>query len=157
MRPHTPKILDDSYEALGVAAPIRTKPSWYPLKKRAFDLSLTLLAMPVWLPLLALVLAVVKLADPLAPALFRQSRTGLNGVRFEILKVRTMVPGADQAPSSRPTLRSVRETQHKSRLDPRVTIGRSLRSTHLDELPQLFNVLRGEIESCWASPEHPAS
>lgn len=114
--------------------------------KRAFDLTLTLAAMPVWLPVLAALIAMVKISDRLNPAIFRQWRTGFHGRRFQVFKIRTMVPNAEQLIKELVAHNEVGGPQFKMRNDPRVTrIGRILRKTYLDELPQLFNVLKGEM------------
>ena len=113
-----------------------------------------LLTLPV---LLALALA-VRLGSP-GPALFRQGRLGLGGRRFEVLKFRTMCRDAEAALSEHPGLREA-YLEHGYKLpsaaDPRVTrLGRLLRRTSLDELPQLFNVLRGEMSLVGPRPVVP--
>jgi len=114
--------------------------------KRAFDLTVTLAAMPLWLPVLAALIAAVKVSDPRNPAIFRQWRTGYHGRRFQVFKIRTMVPNAEQLMKELMAHNEVGGPQFKMRNDPRVTgIGRILRKTCLDELPQLFNVLKGEM------------
>ena len=114
--------------------------------KRAFDLTVTLAAMPVWLPFLAVLITVVKISDPRNPALFRQWRTGYRGRRFKVFKIRTMVPNAEQFVKELMAHNEVGGPQFKMRNDPRVTrIGRFLRKTYLDELPQLINVVKGEM------------
>ena len=116
----------------------------YSALKRAFDFVaaalLTVLTSPVWLA----TAAAVKLDSP-GPVLFRQLRVGLNGHPFSILKFRSMRTGAaTYAPSPR------------GDVDPRITrIGRVLRTTGLDELPQLINVLRGEMSLVGPRPEMP--
>lgn len=103
--------------------------------KRCEDLVLTSLALVFLTPLMALIAIGIKLDSP-GPVFFRQPREGYNGRVFELLKFRTMFPDkADQA--------AARQT---SRNDPRVTkFGEILRRMSLDELPQLINVLRGEM------------
>jgi len=102
--------------------------------KRAVDLLLSSIGLVITSPILLLVAAAVRLADR-GPALFRQERMGRNLVPFHMLKFRTMVVGAEQhGPGV------------TARGDARVTpVGRWLRDSKLDELPQLFNVLRGEM------------
>jgi exopolysaccharide biosynthesis polyprenyl glycosylphosphotransferase len=103
--------------------------------KRAFDVAVSAVALVCLLPVLLAVTALVKLGSP-GPVLFRQTRQGLHGQPFEILKFRTMY--ADMGDPSC-TLQTIRN-------DTRVTrIGRFLRSTSLDELPQLLNVLLGTM------------
>ena len=112
--------------------------------KRAFDMIGSLAAILVLAPLMALIALAIKLTSP-GPILFRQTRIGCEGSQFELLKFRTMFDGADQMKQE---LRALNETEGLFKLtdDPRVTrVGRVLRRTALDELPQLFNVLRGEM------------
>src|SRR5271165_4678584 len=113
------------------------------LLKRTMDLlgSLTLLLLSS--PVLLLVAAVVPLTSK-GPALFRQERVGVNGKAFRILKFRTMVANAEQY--SGPVL--------ASESDPRITgLGRFLRALRIDELPQLFNVLKGDMSLVGPRPE----
>ncbi len=113
--------------------------------KRAFDLlgaSLGLLAVS---PLLAVIAVAIKLEDR-GPVFFRQQRVGRHGQRFEMLKFRTMVPNADAMKDSLRDRNEAKEGLFKIARDPRVTrVGRLLRSSALDELPQLWNIVRGEM------------
>lgn len=116
--------------------------------KRVLDCLLVLLVLPVALPLI-LACALAVALDGKSP-FYWQSRIGRNGFRFSILKIRTMVPDADKVLDAyleaNPDAR--REWDHKQKLcnDPRVTpVGLILRKTSLDELPQLWNVLKGEM------------
>lgn len=126
------------------------------LFKRAFDLLLTLLVLPFVLPLMGVIALAIKLDSP-GPVLFRQVRVGENGRLFTMLKFRSMVQNADQM---RHVIEELDETgrihQRKNKPDPRVTrVGRFLRRTSLDELPQLFNVLKGEMSLVGPRPEMP--
>jgi exopolysaccharide biosynthesis polyprenyl glycosylphosphotransferase len=113
--------------------------------KRAFDLfgaSLGLLAVS---PLLVVIAAAIKL-DGRGPVFFRQQRVGRHGKRFEMLKFRTMVPGADALKAGLRDRNEAQEGLFKIAEDPRVTrVGRLLRRSALDELPQLWNIVRGEM------------
>ncbi len=112
--------------------------------KRGMDLIGASVGLAVAAPLIALVAVLIKL-DSRGPVLFRQVRTGREGVRFQILKFRTMVDGAD---SQKGQLSSLNEAVglFKIAADPRVTrMGRFIRKTSLDELPQLWNVIRGDM------------
>jgi exopolysaccharide biosynthesis polyprenyl glycosylphosphotransferase len=113
--------------------------------KRAIDLVSATLGLIVLMPLMLLVAAAVKLTSP-GPVLFRQERYGLNKRRFWLYKFRTMVPDAEKL---QPMLESKNEAAgpvFKITNDPRLTsVGRILRRTSLDELPQLINVIRGEM------------
>jgi exopolysaccharide biosynthesis polyprenyl glycosylphosphotransferase len=113
--------------------------------KRAFDLvgaSLGLLAIS---PLMIAFAIAIKL-DSRGPVFFRQLRVGRHGRRFEMLKFRTMIPDADSLKDSLRDLNEAQEGLFKIAEDPRVTrVGRFLRRTALDELPQLFNIIAGEM------------
>jgi exopolysaccharide biosynthesis polyprenyl glycosylphosphotransferase len=114
------------------------------LIKRALDVVCASLALVLLAPLFA-VLAVLLRLDTPGPVLFRQTRIGRGGVPFEMFKFRTMVDGAD---AQKPGLRELNEAQGLFKIaeDPRITrIGRPLRRSSLDELPQLWNVVRGEM------------
>mgnify|MGYP005851446083 CR=1 FL=1 len=126
------------------------------LTKRIFDLTLTLLTMPIALPLMGLIAIAIRLDSP-GPVIFSQTRVGENGKLFKMHKFRSMVKDADRM---RYVIEQVDENgriiQDKRRHDPRVTrVGRFLRRTSLDELPQLFNVLKGEMSLVGPRPEMP--
>jgi lipopolysaccharide/colanic/teichoic acid biosynthesis glycosyltransferase len=114
--------------------------------KRALDVvgSLALLLL-LALPMLFLA-ALIKLRDPGASVLFKQERTGRGGRRFNLLKFRTMVPNADELKEQLREQSLVPWPDFRLEDDPRVTkLGRFMRRTSLDELPQLINVLRGQM------------
>ena len=117
--------------------------------KYLFDLALVLITMPFWLPLCAVIYMLIWLEDKNNP-LFLHERIGKDGRAFKTFKFRTMVPNAEdvlrKVLAEDDELRQEWETFYKLRKDPRITkIGSFLRRTSLDELPQLFNVLRGEM------------
>jgi exopolysaccharide biosynthesis polyprenyl glycosylphosphotransferase len=113
--------------------------------KRAFDLICTSIGLVVIAPLLALIALAIKLDSP-GPVFFRQLRVGHNGKRFHVLKFRTMVRDADALKESLRNLNEAQEGLFKIAADPRVTrAGRWLRSSALDELPQLLNIMKGEM------------
>jgi exopolysaccharide biosynthesis polyprenyl glycosylphosphotransferase len=118
---------------------------WRLLVKRAMDIGLTLAAMPVVLPLMGLIALAIRRDSP-GPAFFRQLRVGQNKRRFLLYKFRTMIEGSERFQSELEHLNEAQGPIFKIANDPRVTwVGRILRRTSLDELPQLFNVLRGEM------------
>ncbi len=118
----------------------------YHFWKRVMDLSLTLLSAVFWLPLLGLIALFIKLESPGAPVIFQQERTGKNGERFKMYKFRTMVVNAEELKQQYLHLNELKWPDFKITNDPRVTrIGRLLRKTSLDELPQLFNVILGQM------------
>jgi exopolysaccharide biosynthesis polyprenyl glycosylphosphotransferase len=125
------------------------------LVKRAFDLLFTLLLLPLALPLMGLIGLAIYLDSP-GPALFRQQRVGENGRLFEMLKFRTMVASAEALHLAAGPVEEQGKVIRKTADDPRVTrIGRILRRASLDELPQLFNVLKGEMSLVGPRPELP--
>ena len=113
---------------------------------RLLDLLLGTLLLVLSLPLLAIASLLIRLEGG-GSAIYRQTRVGRNGEEFELLKLRTMVPGSDPVGIGTAVTRD----------DPRVTrTGRWLRRTSLDELPNLFNVLRGEMALVGPRPTIPA-
>ena len=118
----------------------------YLVGKRAFDLAFCMLLLPFVLPLLVLCAIAILLDSPTGPVHIAQTRTGKDGVRFRMIKFRTMVPNAE---ALKPALAHLNERpwpDFKITNDPRITrIGRFLRQTSLDELPQLINVVKGEM------------
>lgn len=114
--------------------------------RRAFDIAVSALALGVLALPLALVLLVVRLESPGHP-IFRQRRVGLDGREFDVLKVRTMVQGAEQMGAGLAIVQG----------DSRITrLGRFLRRSSIDELPQFVNVLRGEMSIVGPRPTVPA-
>ena len=113
--------------------------------KRIFDLALTLAFAPIWLPLVGLLALYVRVVDG-GPSFFRQERVGRDGHTFQCLKFRTMVRNAEE--DGRPRLATVG--------DPRIVRGlKWMRATRADELPQLWNVLTGEMSLVGPRPERP--
>jgi len=117
----------------------------YSAKKRALDLAVCLILLPVALPILLACALLVKLTSK-GPVLFVQERTGLGGNRFKILKFRTMVPNATNMKKGLESENLMGGPDFKLANDPRVTrVGIFLRKTSLDEAPQLWNILRGDM------------
>jgi exopolysaccharide production protein ExoY len=117
--------------------------------KRLIDIVLAASGIVLLAPLLIICFVATVVVSP-GPALFRHRRVGFNGRYFDCLKFRTMVTDAEERLrallESDPSAAAEWATNHKLRHDPRVTaIGEILRKSSLDELPQLFNVLRGEM------------
>jgi exopolysaccharide biosynthesis polyprenyl glycosylphosphotransferase len=123
--------------------------------KRVFDLLMTLFLLPVSLLIMLIIAIGIKLEGP-GPVIFKQKRAGENGRIFNMFKFRTMVPGAEEL---RHLVENVNEDGnliHKSDHDPRVTrVGRFLRKTSLDELPQLINIFKGDMSLVGPRPEMP--
>jgi len=119
---------------------------FYLRAKRAFDLTLVTGTIPFWLALITIIYVLIRITSPGAPAIFIQWRTGKNGKRFPMYKFRSMVPNAEELKITYAHLNELKWPDFKITNDPRITpLGKFLRKTSLDELPQLFNVLRGEM------------
>jgi lipopolysaccharide/colanic/teichoic acid biosynthesis glycosyltransferase len=118
----------------------------YHRSKRVVDLVLCALAMPLLGSLFLLCALLIKLESPDGPVMFAQYRTGKNGRRFKIYKFRTMVPNAEELKLKLAHLNELQWPDFKITNDPRITrVGRILRKTSLDELPQLLNVIKGDM------------
>lgn len=124
--------------------------------KRLFDITVSLALIVLLSPMMLLIALLIKLESP-GPVIFKQERIGEHGRRFQMFKFRSMYIDADRrwhevAKRDETTGKLL----HKQKDDPRVTrVGRKLRRTSLDELPQLFNVLRGEMSLVGPRPEMP--
>ncbi len=122
--------------------------------KRAIDVLLSLAALSLLFPFLLFVFLAIRLTSP-GPAIFRQERCGLNGRRFILFKFRTMVADAEARKQALAHL-NVKSTAFKIPNDPRLTpLGRWLRKFSIDELPQLWNILRGEMSIVGPRPPVP--
>jgi exopolysaccharide biosynthesis polyprenyl glycosylphosphotransferase len=123
--------------------------------KRLFDVVTAAAGLVVASPLIALSALAVKLEDR-GPVLYRQTRVGKDGVDFELLKLRTMVVDAEAKLDSIAHLNEADGPLFKVKNDPRITrVGRFLRKTSLDELPQLVNVLKNEMSMVGPRPALP--
>ena len=118
---------------------------WRMVTKRTVDLTVSATALVLLAPVLLLAAATIKLTSP-GPVVFTQERYGLNRRRFRMYKLRTMVADAEALQVTLETQNEASGPVFKIREDPRITaVGRLLRRTSLDEVPQLVNVLRGEM------------
>ena len=123
--------------------------------KRGFDLVITLFLLPMSLVIMAIIAIAIKLEGS-GSVLFQQKRVGENGRLFDMFKFRTMVTDAENLRHLVEKYDPDGQLIHKSNQDPRVTgVGRFLRKTSLDELPQLLNILRGEMSLVGPRPEIP--
>ena len=122
--------------------------------KRAFDLVVAVAGLVVLSPVIGLAALLIKLTSP-GPVIYRQARCGLNGRRFTFYKFRSMVVNADEIKAQLAHL-SERQVAFKLSRDPRVTpVGRWLRKFSIDEVPQLYNVLRGDMSIVGPRPPLP--
>jgi exopolysaccharide biosynthesis polyprenyl glycosylphosphotransferase len=158
--PHVVDALGPSLEidhvqgvtVLGISPPELSTSSWF--LKRTMDISVAAVALAVAMPVMLLVAACIKLTSP-GPVLFSQERVGRRGSRFRIRKFRTMVQDAE-AQESRLRPLSAHPAWLLLADDPRITrLGRVLRHTSLDELPQLWNVLVGDMSLVGPRPMPP--
>jgi exopolysaccharide production protein ExoY len=117
----------------------------YQVAKRTFDFSASLLAIILLLPVYLIISIIIAVTEGM-PVAFRQTRIGKGGKLFTIYKFRTMVRNAEEVLKAHPELMEEYKQHYKIKNDPRISkFGRFLRKSSLDELPQLFNVLKGEM------------
>jgi lipopolysaccharide/colanic/teichoic acid biosynthesis glycosyltransferase len=141
-----PKSRPKAVEAVPVRRPRGpVRHEWYLPLKSAIDFTAALVLFLIALPVIGIAALVVKLTSR-GPAFYTQTRVGRHGRPFTIYKIRTMVDNCESLTGPRWSIPG----------DPRITrIGQFLRLTHLDELPQLLNVLRGEMSLIGPRPERP--
>jgi exopolysaccharide biosynthesis polyprenyl glycosylphosphotransferase len=131
-------------QALIVARPLKATESGSRLGKRLFDLTVSICAIVLFAPVMLLVAAAISIEDG-EPVLYRQERVGRDGKTFNIYKFRSMGLNAEKDGAKFATVGDVRVTR----------VGKFIRRTSLDELPQLFNVLKGEMSIVGPRPERP--
>jgi exopolysaccharide biosynthesis polyprenyl glycosylphosphotransferase len=128
-----------------IAAYTGVRDGWPLLVKRVLDLAISFTLLVLLAPLFLVVAALIKLTSH-GPVFFRQERMGINKRRFIIYKFRTMIPNAEEMMATLEDLNEVSGPVFKIMDDPRITpIGKFLRRTSIDELPQLFNILKGDM------------
>ena len=124
--------------------------------KRVFDLALAASSLVVLAPVMAFVAAAIRFSSP-GPVLFKQTRCGLGGRRFTLYKFRSMINNAEQLRAELHQLNELNGPVFKLRDDPRITsVGRWLRRFSIDELPQLWNIVRGDMSFVGPRPAIPA-
>ncbi len=137
--------LDDFYGRPVLVFRSTPESSWQSVLKQLMDFAGALFLLIASTPLLAIVALLVKFTSP-GPVFFRQLRSGLNGAPFTIYKFRTMATNAEQIKHELAAMNEMSGPVFKITKDPRITpIGKWLRKFSIDELPQLFNVLRGDM------------
>ncbi len=128
----------------------------YAMLKRATDMAVAFCLLLLFLPIIPVVALLIQLDSP-GPILFKQKRVGKNGKVFNFYKFRSMVSGAESVLGSLRPLSGVDGPVFKIKDDPRITrVGRFLRRSSLDELPQLINVLRGDMSIVGPRPNLPS-
>ena len=120
--------------------------TFYNLSKRIFDIVACTLALLLLSPILLVCILLIKIESPKGSIMFTQQRTGKHGKRFRMYKFRTMVHNAEEMKLKLAHLNELQWPDFKITNDPRITkIGRFMRKTSLDELPQLLNVIKGDM------------
>ncbi|MFQ5648758.1 MAG: sugar transferase [bacterium] len=128
---------------------------WQLFLKRTLDMILSLVLIVVFSPLILATVVAIKLTSR-GPILFTQTRSGLNGRKFTLYKFRTMIVGAEMKKRELEKMNEMEGPVFKIRKDPRITsVGRVLRKLSIDELPQLINVLRGDMSIVGPRPPLP--
>lgn len=127
----------------------------YNASKRLIDILLSLLGLIIISPIMLIVAILIKL-ESTGPVIFSQKRVGLNGKEFNMLKFRSMVQNAEELKEKLQKQNEMSGPMFKMKEDPRVTkVGRFIRKTSIDELPQLINVLKGEMSLVGPRPSLP--
>ena len=127
----------------------------YNASKRLIDILLSLLGLIIVSPIMLIVAILIKL-ESTGPIIFSQKRVGLNGKEFNMLKFRSMVQNAEELKEKLQKQNEMSGPMFKMKEDPRVTkVGRFIRKTSIDELPQLINVLKGEMSLVGPRPSLP--
>jgi len=127
----------------------------YEVSKRALDIIASFLGLIILSPILLIVAILIKLESK-GPALFSQSRIGLSGEQFKMYKFRSMVQNAEELKDKLAKQNEMSGPMFKMKDDPRVTkVGKFIRKTSIDELPQLLNALKGEMSLVGPRPSLP--
>lgn len=141
---------DSSIESL-----TKDKKIIYNFSKRILDLLLSLLALVILSPLLLIVAIVIKIESK-GPIIFSQKRIGLNGQEFKMYKFRSMVVNAEELKEKLAKKNEMSGPMFKIKDDPRITkVGKFIRKTSIDELPQLINIVKGDMSLVGPRPSLP--
>lgn len=134
----------------------RNPKSVYPHIKRFLDIFISVVGITVLFPILLMVVLMIKLEDPQGEILFKQQRVGKDGKLFHMYKFRSMVSNAEALKATLMDKNEASGPVFKIKFDPRVTkVGSFIRKTSIDELPQLINVLKGEMTLVGPRPALP--
>lgn len=144
------------YKAVEANTVVISEKKTYLITKRTIDIFLSLIGIILLLPVLLLIAIFIKLEDKKGSIIFRQERVGIHGKPFYMYKFRSMVSNAEELLKDLIEQNEASGPLFKMKEDPRVTkIGRFLRKTSLDELPQLINVIKGEMSLVGPRPALP--
>ena len=129
----------------------------YLITKRLLGIIMSTIALVVISPILLIIGICIKIDDPHGPVLYKQERVGKDGKLFEIFKFRSMVSNADELLEQLRSKNEINGAMFKMKNDPRVTrVGRVIRKYSLDELPQLVNVIKGDMSIVGPRPPLPS-
>lgn len=133
----------------------RKESTLYKVSKRALDVIASFLGLVILSPILLIAAILIKLESK-GPAIFSQSRIGLNGKEFKMYKFRSMVQNAEELKEKLAKQNEMSGPMFKMKNDPRVTkVGKFIRKTSIDELPQLLNILKGDMTLVGPRPSLP--
>jgi lipopolysaccharide/colanic/teichoic acid biosynthesis glycosyltransferase len=146
----------NQYKTARLSSPVTRDLTTYLIVKRMIDISLSSLGILLLVPLFILIGIWIKLEDRKGPVFFKQTRVGKDGKEFNMYKFRSMVSNAEELLSELLSKNEVSGAMFKMKDDPRITlVGKIIRKTSMDELPQLWNVLRGEMSLVGPRPPLP--
>lgn len=148
------KTMTENYEAQAIVMSNNSK--YYLVMKRSIDITGALLGL-IFLSWLFIIIAIlIKIEDPKGPILFTQKRVGKDGKEFNMYKFRSMVSNAEELLKDLLKFNEISGAMFKMKDDPRITkVGKFIRKTSIDELPQLLNVLKGEMSLVGPRPALP--
>ena len=156
--PRSPVVSERRHENLTQTAALAVPayPRWQLAAKRTLDVLVAAVLLVLLSPLWLVIVIWIRLDSP-GPALFKQNRVGLGGEPYTIYKFRTMVQNAEALDKQRlENVQNLENFVYQQKEDPRITrSGRFLRKTSLDEIPQLLNILKGEMSLVGPRPEVP--
>ena len=134
----------------------KNETAFYLATKRIIDVSMALLGLIVLVPFFLIIGLMIKFEDPSSPVFFKQKRIGKNGANFDMFKFRSMVCNAEELKVFLQDQNEAEGPVFKIKSDPRVTkVGKFIRKTSIDELPQLYNVLIGDMSLVGPRPPLP--
>lgn len=149
------RLQSDEENSLEIQVVNKENRLMYNAIKRFIDILLSLLGLIIVSPIMLIVAILIKL-ESAGPIIFSQKRVGLNGKEFNMLKFRSMVQNAEELKEKLQKQNEMSGPMFKMKEDPRVTkVGRFIRKTSIDELPQLINILKGEMSLVGPRPSLP--
>lgn len=149
------RLQSDKEKSLEIQVINKENRLMYNVTKRLIDIFLSLLGLIIVSPIMLIVAILIKL-ESTGPVIFSQKRVGLNGKEFNMFKFRSMVQNAEELKEKLQKKNEMSGPMFKMREDPRVTkVGKFIRKTSIDELPQLINILKGEMSLVGPRPSLP--